>query len=509
MIRLEYGGKYFKILNGFDLNTSSRQVTFSDVVIDFTGYKIEDLPINYQEVRIWQDGEVIYTGYINSFDLPSMKNQQQFIELSLNLLSPMQMTTNKIVTVIGTYKLKDIINKIFEPMILDGYVIKEMNIRDGQKTVSFLLETIEYIMNALSHSENLWWFINEKKEIFVNSLDYQFGLEPVMEITHNKKIKGLLSVLPSVEAVNYANVINVKNARVYFDSSYYSYDSDENYKPLSFVKTLKEGDSIDFAYPVDISEETLRKRVQKDSRSAGSGNYNAISIMTNTSSASIYIDRTINSSTYDEYIITNNIGFDDEEGKIFILKRDSFFSNLITGFTYKGTSTITVSAIISLTALEYRRLKLIDSQEIEKNKGKISTSGVIEKTIDMNERWFFDTELIDEVRSMMSINSNQTNIVKLELDYDHNLKIGNIIRLDLPNFFTKGDFIITDISYSKSNVENWIITLRSSDVLENYIDLFREKQSQETDTQEYSIMIDKYKKKKMKETHEVIEVGNN
>lgn len=505
MIRLEYNGKYFKILNGFDLNTSSRQVTFSDVVIDFTGHSMEDLPINFQEVHIIENNEIIYTGYINSFDLPSMKNQNQFIELSLNLLSPMQMSTNKVVTVIGTYKLKDIISKIFEPMVLDGYVIKEMNIRDGQKTVSFLLETIEYIMNALSHSENLWWFINEKKEIFVNSLDYQFGLSPVMEITHSTKIKGLLSIMPSVEAVNYANVINVKNARVYFDSSYYSYDPSENYKQLTLAKKLKNGDSIDFIYPVDISEDTIRRRIAKES--IPYGQFAALSVFTNDYNMGIYVDMTKESSDYDKYIITNNIGFDDEEGKMFVLKRDSFFSNLITGFTYKGESEQTITVILSLTALEYRRMKLVDSLEIEKNKGKISTSGVIEKTVDMNERWFFDNELIDEVRSMMSINSNQTNIVKLEFDYNHNLQIGDIIKLDLPNFFTQGDFIITDISYKKSSVENWLITLRSSDVLENYIDLFREKQAQEANTQEYSIMLAEYIEEKVNEVHEVVNNG--
>lgn len=505
MIRLEYSGKYFKILNGFNLNTSSRQVTFSDVVIDFTGHTMEDLPINFQEVHIIENNKIIYTGYINSFDLPSMKNQQQFIELSLNLLSPMQMTTNKVVTVIGTYKLKDIVNKIFEPMILDGYVIKEMNIRDGQKTVSFLLETIEYIMNALSHSENLWWFINEKKEIFVNSLDYQFGLSPVMEITHNTKIEGLLSVMPSVEAVNYSNVINVKNARVYFDSSYYSYDTDENYKQLTLAKKLKNGDSIDFIYPVDISEDTIRRRIAKESNPYGQ--FAALSISTNDYTMGIYVEMTKESSNYDKYVITNNVGFDNEENKMFILKRDSFFSNLITGFTYKGESEQTITLILSLTALEYRKMKLVDSIEIEKNKGKISTSGIIEKTVDMNERWFFDNELIDEVRSMMSINSNQTNIVKLEFDYNHNLQIGDVVKLDLPNFFTQGDFIITDIAYSKSNVENWIITLRSSDVLENYIDLFREKQAQEANTQEYSIMLAEYVEEKVNEVHEVINNG--
>ena len=38
---------------------------------------MEDLPINFQEVHIWKNNEVIYTGYINCFELPKMKNQKQ------------------------------------------------------------------------------------------------------------------------------------------------------------------------------------------------------------------------------------------------------------------------------------------------------------------------------------------------------------------------------------------------------------------------------------------------
>lgn len=508
MVRLEYEGKKFKIINEYEINNSSREVTFSDVTIDFTGHKKEELPINFEEVHIIKDENIIYTGYVNSFNLPSMKNQNQYIELSLNLLSPMQMATNKVVTIIGTYTLKNVINKVFEPMILDGYVIKEMNVRDGQKTVSFLMETIEYVMNALSHSENIWWYINEKKEIFVNSLDYQFGLKPVMKITHNTKIKGLLSVLPSVEAVNYANVLNVKNARVYVGSSYFSYDPESNNKRLTQATKLKKGDTIDFAYPVDISEDTIRKRIAKDTKNLGGGSYSAFYLGTNSVSASISIDTTEGATNYNKYVITDNIGFDNEDNKMFILKRDNFFKNLIVGLTYKGENELTIDTLMA-TALEYKKLKLVDSQEIEKNKGKISASGVIEKTIDMNGRWFFDTELIDEARSMMSVNSNQTNIVKLEFDYDHSLKMGNIIFLDLPNFFTQGNFIITDITYTKSTIGKWLITLRSSDVLENYIDLFREKQAQESDEQEFSVMFAEYIEEKINEKHEVIEIGEN
>ena len=167
----------------------------------------------YQEAQIKKDDKVIYTGYVNSFTLPSMKqSDNEFRELEINLLSPMQLATNKIVTIIGTYSLKDIIERALSPLVLDGFEIVELNVRDGQKTVNFLMQTTEFVMNSLSNTESLWWFIDENKKIYINSIDYQFGMLPKMTLTHDEKVSGLLSITPSVEAVNYANVINVKNA---------------------------------------------------------------------------------------------------------------------------------------------------------------------------------------------------------------------------------------------------------------------------------------------------------
>lgn len=52
MTYLEYSNKKFKIVNSYTINTSSRQVTFSDINIDFTNRTLEDLPIKYQEAQI-------------------------------------------------------------------------------------------------------------------------------------------------------------------------------------------------------------------------------------------------------------------------------------------------------------------------------------------------------------------------------------------------------------------------------------------------------------------------
>ena len=502
MTYLQYSGKKFKILNEYSLNTSSRQVTFSDLTIDFTDKTLNDLPIKYQEVQIKRNNTVIYTGYVNSFTLPSMKqSDNEFRELEINLLSPMQMATNKVVTITGTYKLTDVIERAFSPLILDGFEIKELNVRNGQKTVNFLMQTTEFVMNSLSNSESLWWYIDENKGIHVNAIDYQFGLLPKMNLTHDEKVEGLLSITPCVEAVNYANVINVKNARVYFSSWYYSYyDSKLNNKPLFEARTLKKGDSIDFKYPIDISEETIRKIKESDTHSRSTEYYNFDIILSNNKEYSIALIE-------NEYKISEGISFSENDKEIITLKRDNFFNNLITGLTYNGDQQVTIQTLKSETALEYKTMKFVNSQEIESNKGKITKSGVIEKTVDMNERWFFADDLVSEVRSMMYNNSNQTNILKLEFDKNKDLSIGDIIRVDLPKFLTQGEYIITDITFTHSNVENWNITLRSSDVLENFIDLFREKEKQENNEQVETVIISEYVEEKIKEIHEVTENG--
>ena len=378
MTYLEYSNKKFKIIDSYNINTSSRQVTFSDINVDFTNRTLEDLPIKYQEVQIKKDNTVIYTGYVNSFTLPTMKqSDNEFRELEINLLSPMQMATNKVVTIIGTYTLEEVIRRALSPLLLDGFEIKSLNVRDGQKTVNFLMQTTEFVMNSLSNSECLWWHIDENKNIYVNSIDYQFGLLPKMTLTHDKKVEGLLSITPSVEAVNYANVINVKNARVYFRSEWHSIDyNNANNKPLFEVKKIKKGDTIDFKYPIDISEETLRRLQKQTYDSYGISeeiykySFEALRINANSDdrSFSCYIG-----IVDDEYVV-ENISFSDEDvEKLYVLKRDQFFKNLVTGFTYTGEKEIDVTLIISYSALEYRTMKFVNSQEIQINKGKIST----------------------------------------------------------------------------------------------------------------------------------------
>ena len=191
-----------------------------------------------------------------------------------------------------------------------------------------------------------------------------------------------------------------------------------------------------------------------------------------------------------------NVATDDSTGALFVLTMDSTFKNLAIGITYKGEGTITINTVNSQAFLRYANMKLINWGEIEKNKEKITPSGQIEKVLDVEQGWFTLEELIDYIRSTFAVNNKYTNQITIKYDKENNITIGDKININLPEYFTEGVFIVTAINESKeaNNPTNYSVELRNTNLLENFIDLFRsstdiEEQDSQMDTEyvvEYS-----------------------
>ena len=130
MIYAKWTGVTVPILNDLGLNLSSREVSFSDLTLDFAGKTISDLPYYLQEVRIIDDEDnILFTGYVDTYTLPQIKQRNQVeMELSLTLLSPRKMTTKRVVSINKTDQLENIIREIFNVLIPDGYYFKEINV---------------------------------------------------------------------------------------------------------------------------------------------------------------------------------------------------------------------------------------------------------------------------------------------------------------------------------------------------------------------------------------------
>lgn len=251
----KFNNKEYKLIDNIDINKSSREVTYSDLILDFTNSTINDLPYAQQEIQIFDDkaNKLIFAGFVSDYKLPELKDVKTSVKrLTVSLFSPRQMATKRTVTIMRTAKISDIITQTLNPLFQDGFRLEEINIEDKVITVNLISRTVEEVLNYLSNKYSLYWNIDELKRITINSIDYMLNKEAKKTININnykEEIKGLISLSPSMENIDYANIINVKNARIFYSK----------FQTEGLNVTLKNGDRLDFENPIDISLATAQR----------------------------------------------------------------------------------------------------------------------------------------------------------------------------------------------------------------------------------------------------------
>lgn len=521
MKKVKYNGKFFKLLDNCGFKSSNNEVTYNDIKIDFTGCSLKDIPFKYQKIEVveikGEQEEIIFTGYLDTIKTSFVtKKKNGYRELALNLLSPLKMATVRTISLIGTYSKEECTRRILQPLIDDGFTIEELNIDDGQITVNFVLETIENAMNNICSKANVFWFIDEKRGIYVNSIDYLFGKNVVKTITENNDFHadGLINIDPTIENVDYSNIINFKNVRLIYSEKDANYGDPEAisygyniYPVLKLNKKIKNGDIVNFINPVIIDEDILKKVINEKDIDSNQEFYCLYLQIQNSSNKIETFKIKIKSGEQSNFTKEGNITFSDDEGEEgdIVLQRDNFFTNLITGFKWNKEDA-TVIEFRTDTGLRYTTMKFMYTAEIENLKGIISDSGQIEKTVDFNEKWTTLNELINYARSLMVQNSNTVNTVQLEYDKNPNLKIGDIVDIQLPSFYIDGKFAVKEINYTYNNdiEQNWKITLKNADLVSTYIDLFRPSESEETENKIDTIILSEFIEESIKEIHTVL-----
>ena len=174
---IKWNNKKYKLIGSVDMTQSSQEVTYSDFTVDFSKAKIDDLPYAQQEVNVYDDNDnVKYMGFVSDYKLPELKKiKTPEKELSLTLFSPRQMATKKTVTINRTDTVENLVRQALEPLFVEGFYIKEMNISRQATTVNLISRTVEEVLNYFSKRFELYWNIDELKGITVNSIQYQFS----------------------------------------------------------------------------------------------------------------------------------------------------------------------------------------------------------------------------------------------------------------------------------------------------------------------------------------------
>lgn len=547
MYMVKIKNSYYKMINTYSLENSSNEVKYSDVVIDFNEGTFLDLPLQYQEIQILSgqeedikngNGVIRYFGYVESYNLSTIKTLNDPKELTLTILSPMKLSTLRTVNINGYYDIDTLLDLVLEPLIEEGFTIKEKNIKNRAFTVQFITQTVEYCMNYISNSKSIFWYINELKEIYIYDISYLTSSEPKLEIFEDEIPKGFIDIKPTLVSVDYANVLNLKRGRTFFYScngSFVDRTKITNFVLTASPKVIENGGSLSLNYPVVIDEETLKKisdeenlysdistEVSSESSRNKYGIFIEISLMNiyGTDGTSLQEEEVVRrayiywDSEQEKIIKSDNIAFSDEgdenkdETKEFILQRDNFFSNLIIGIKWnnklnEGNGIITT--IYSHSALKYTTAKIYFNEEIEKCKGIINSTGKVEKTINLNEKWLTQKELIEYAKSLIVQNANTCNEVQLTMDIQQNIKLGSLVRINMPNFFVDGNFIVTSIkeNYIEPDSNQYIYKLRNINLLENFIDFFRTSDIQESTSEVNDVIIGAYTEDIINQKHEM------
>lgn len=511
--RLKYGNVELEMLDECEIIKSSQDISYSDISCNFTNKTKEELPERYQETKIINkdNNKIIAYGYIDTYDFGELRETDIDKDINITLLSPIKLATLRTAIAIGTYTLKDLIeSRILQPLVDDGFKIKEINITDRQVTVNFLSETIEYCMNNLSNKFNFWWYIDEKKNIHVKDISLMLAEKTDLIYDDTHRIAGLEYIKPITNSDDYANVINFKNVRIYEYSRLKLNGSAivETHNPLikkQLNDDVKKDNQIEFEFPVDIN----KNNIVKSAKSNG---------IIDTIIYGIYVKGTYSDNTTFSFFISyntsnkvfetsENLGFDGEENeKEFLLIKDSFFGNLITGFKFnnENKNIKSIEEIGSDSALIWNTNKFYNDKGILNKRGVISNTGIVELTLNMNESWKTIQELTEIGSSYLNKNSlNYADELEIKTDCDV-FEVGNTIYIN--KFLIDGKYVITEIQQIYENRDTeYIVKCKSANMLSNFIDVFRGESSQESPDKTYQLYVTHYEEEGINERFEVVQ----
>jgi len=489
MIYARFNSTNYKIANRPSLAFSARETTFTSIQIDFTGKTASDLPIKYQQIQVVDGSDVLYYGYCSQPTLPVFDGKEERVLLNIELLSPQTYLTKRTTDVsISNINIHDAVATILSVVTgSDGFTVEENNLPTTEYLSDVFLHTsIEKILSNLAGRFNFIWYVDELKKIYLRHLPSIEAEATALDIT-SINTKYLKSVQPSFEVSDYANMLNFTNVNLI---------SGQALIPNSTV--LVNGETYTFAYPFSISDYVVY-RMSALNELIPNLAYAFYLSTTATNAYKIEVDILAKTTTYDSTI--GFLGEDDNSGtKVLLLTRDAQNSNLITGFKWVSATQTIDSGIgcASYSTLKPITLVYLDPFEIDKNATKTNTSGIIEREVNVNGKYFTYNELTAYAKNFLKQNNKQADTVNLIFEgsdagfttLKNKLALTKKVSVNLPSqFIDDTEFVITDIDYSiNMDIETLKIIAKSSSLAENYIDIFRKSTGQDEDIQNKAIV---------------------
>ena len=500
-MKAKWNNKYYKITTLPTLTKSSREVSFPEIEIDFTDHEIEDLPIKFQEIEIVdttkEPEETKFFGYCENFQFPEMDGTEKKILVNIGLMSPLKLAGIKSKTIQVQYKpLNEVVVDVLSPLINEGFVIEQNTLPTIKVALREAFKPVEQIMNQLSNDYNFYWFIDEKKKIYIKNGGTLQTAEPVVNsLTEINAFAGY-TYRPTMNAVEHANIINAKNQNIL----------QFNNELIPQNIELADQDEIQFRYPVSISK-TTGSRIANESDRATFGFPLWMMVINRTVPAGLAQYFIQYDEENDEVLIDSAIGFDGVDNadvtKTILLKTDPVDRTKIVGLKNVWGGTIELQSVGSYSTIVPTITIYQDAIDIEKSKEKVSPSGKIEKTVDFNGRYITKTDSLDFAKNRVLRTSSPALVDEIEItikgvpneEYDNFIDQAIPLKTIVTNEqYAKGRFIITDTSLvQEPNWNIFQIKAKNTNIIDNYLDLFRsdkgEAEEDELTNQIYSFLV--------------------
>lgn len=487
MIIARFNSADYKLEGRPVLTFSASETTFSEIVIDFTGKTAADLPIKYQEIQVVDTGTpdvVLYYGYCSQPSLPAFNGSQGRVLLTIELMSPQTYLTKRTIDlrIAGIGIRNAVIAILYGVISNDGFTIGSIDLPQTELLSElYSNQTIESILTNLGGRFGFIWYVNELKKIYIKYLPNIETKAAVYSLT-DPLTADLKSVQPYFNVSDYANRLNFSNVTLINDQTL-----------LTNSIALTDGESYQFAYPFSLSSYVLSRELDTiiGTPPAGTQYIFGFAIGATLHSVSINISTQV-------IIYSAGVGFsgvdDGVAGKVILLERDASNPNIITGVKYVGVGA-TLNYCVASTALQPCIISYLDPVEIANSKAKINTSGIVEKSIDINGKYFTYKEMTAYAKTLFRQNNKQADVVDLVFQGNNLSTIKSLliptakIYIDLPDqFITGSDYVIISGEYSiNQNIYTLSVQCKRANLSENYIDIFRKESGEKNESQSHYI----------------------
>jgi len=465
------------LLNNISLSVNIAKFEVSSITVVYDDFLNYELPFAWQEIQLVEDDVTKYIFYFKSLTAPKFETNNEVIKLQMNLYSTRDLLAHRTRTVQTSGNLNEVVEDIIKEILDDdGYAIISNELPDTVVTATYIKQTIESILNTMANAYEFVWYCDRLKNIYLKPIDNLMSSDDNLTIDTTRHENYGFQIQPSISTTDYNNIVELKNIMLVSHEYVFS--------PDGYV-TLSEGDSITFSRSIWATQQA------KDKSEGSYAIIPALRVFNNTANIAVFLD--------DDGIpeLPSNVCYSDEDSSdsyIWHIIRDPNNNNLWTGIKYNGSADIQVTKIETAYALVPTSYIYYDVEEVSSIAPYTGTSGKIQKTVDMYNKYFGNDDMLATAKGNLVKSNSIANEVTIYMEvtdkneYYPDIQLADVIKVNvggkLGQLIGVQSYVVTSYTRQES-IKRLTYKISATNINYNntYIDLFRNVEIQDNDEQ--------------------------